>query len=363
MSDEASGEHVAVVVSGAAKKAGLPPGTAVYTGHEPTDRPIEIEVYDYRGADLEVCPKADVAQVIAFAKRSTVTWVNVVGLHDVEKITALCKPFDVHPLTIEDIVSVGSRPKLDEHENYIFIVLKMLDVSEHKCVGVEHLAVLVRPGLVMTFQEFEGDAWEPIRRRLREGAGRLRQMQADYLAYALLDAVVDHYFVVLERLGSQLSELEEIAWSEERHVDLGAVFELRKEVLLLRKIVWPLRDVVAAMMRVPDRNFGVDVQPYLRDLHDHVLQVLDTLEMYRETTTGLVELELSLSGYRLNTVMKVLSIIATVFMPMTFVAGVYGMNFDYLPFNHEVWGFPAAMLLMVSIGATMLVWFRRNHWL
>ena len=334
----------------------------MYTGHATGREPIEISVYDYQGEHLEICPSADLAQMRAFATRPTVTWINVVGLHDVAKIQEICGAFGIHPLNVEDIVSVGSRPKIDEHADYVFLVLKTLDVRQDKCVGVEHLAIVLRQNLVITFQEFKGDAWEVVRRRLREGAGRLRKMEADYLAYALLDAVVDYYFIVLERLGSQLNELEDIAWSEEKHVDLAQVFELRKEVLLMRKIVWPLRDVVSAMMRVPDKVFGADVQPYLRDLHDHVLQVLDSLEMYRETTTGLVELELSLSGYRLNTVMKVLSVIATIFIPMTFVAGVYGMNFDYLPGNHEAWGFPFAMALMATIGLSMLGTFRYYRW-
>jgi magnesium transporter len=289
-------------------------------------------------------------------------WIDLTGFGDVDLLQRFGEQFGLHHLALEDIVNVQQRAKVEDYDQHEFLLLRMIDASsEHE---TEQLGLFVGAGFVLTFQERPGDCFDLVRKRLADSAGQMRQRGSDYLAYALLDAVVDGYFPVVEGLDRRLEGIEESILSGQS--SKGVVQELhgvRRCLLELRRAVWPLREATSALVRGEAHHFSAEVRPYLRDVHDHVVQLLDLLENYRELSSSLLDLHLSNVNYRLNEVMKFLTIIATIFIPLTFVVGVYGMNFKWMPELDVWWGYPACLLVMLGIAATMLWWFRRRRWL
>jgi len=342
-------------------KAGMPPGTLVHIGEKKReDVTITVIGYDKDRFEEWTCNRPEDA--FPCLDRPGVAWVNVDGLHDTGIIRALCDHAGIHPLTQEDIVHTGQRPKLEDYGDYLYIVVKMLSF-ENGSIRQEQVSIVLGSTRVISFQERQGDVFSPVRERLRQNRGRIRTEGADYLTYALLDTLVDAYFLVLEEFGDRVEELEERVVADSNPGTPGAVFELRRELRTLRQSVWPLREVVGTLARGDSSLITAPTLVYLRDVHDHAMQAAESVETYRDTVAGVLEIHLSDASRRMNEVIKVLTIIATIFIPLTFIAGVYGMNFAFMPELAHPWGYPAALLGMCAVALTMLAFFRRRRWI
>lgn len=345
-----------------AKMAGLEPGTVVHVGERRAERP-RVAVTDYDQGHFEEHEFDNPEACVAFKERPTVTWLNVSGVHDAALLERLGACYGIHPLVVEDVGNTEQRPKLEDYGDYLFIVLKMLYLVEGNEVAAEQLSLVVGPNFVISFQEDGKDVFEPVRTRLRSEQTRLRGRGPDFLAYTLIDAVVDQYFVILEQLGGDIEELEEDLVTRPDTQSLQAIHELKRELIFLRRSVWPLREVLAALERRESPLIQETTAVYLRDVYDHTIQVIDTIETNRDLVSGMLETYLSSVSNRLNEVMKFLTIISTTFIPLTFLAGVWGMNFRHMPELEWRWAYPAVWGLMASIGLGMWWYFRRKRWL
>jgi magnesium transporter len=346
-----------------AKKVGLPPGTLVYVGEKKVEPP-KITIIDYDETTLNEKDADNIEECLPFKDSPTVTWINIDGIHQVELIEKLGECFVLHPLLLEDVVHTGQRPKMDEFEDHLFIVLKMLYFDEDEDgIRSEQLSLIVGSNFVISFQEQEGDVFNPVRERIRRGKGRIRKMGPDYLAYSLIDGVVDHYFTILEKLGEDIESLQEELVTRPNPETLQTIQWLKKEMIFLRKSVWPLREVANGLARGESALIKEDTHLYLRDVYDHTIQVVETIETYREMLSAMLDIYLSSLSNRMNEVMKVLTIIATIFIPMSFLAGVYGMNFKYMPELEWHYAYPLFWFVIISAFIIMIVLFKRREWL
>jgi len=342
---------------------GLPPGTLIHVGEKRTEK-VRITVIDYSESECQERAVSTVAECAGLKDTPTVTWINVDGVHDVDVIRDLGKQFDLHPLLLEDIANTTQRAKAEDYNDYLFTVLKMLYYDEEDDeVQAEQVSLVIGPRFVLSFQEREGDVFEPIRDRIRTARGRIRQTGADYLAYSLIDAIVDNYFLILEGVAERIEVMEEELVSQRAPELSHEVRRMKHQALLLRKSVWPLREVINTLGRGDSPLIQPATLPYLRDVYDHTIQVVDTIEVFRDAINSMLGTYLSVLSNRMNEVMKVLTIIATIFIPLTFVAGVYGMNFKVMPELNWRWGYPAALAVMAVVVIGMLVYFRKKKWL
>lgn len=350
-------------VKRASQAAGLPPGTPVHIGERRSEL-VRITLMDYNASDFEEREMKNVEECFPFRDKPTITWINVDGLHDVTVIEKIGECFGLHPLVLEGIVNTEQRPKMEDLGDYIFVVLKMLYLAKRNGeVTGEQVSLVIGPKFILSFQEREGDVFETIRGRIRASEGRLRKMGSDYLGYRLMDAIVDNYFVILENLGDKVEVLEEaLVGNPERHT-LAAVHQLKRQLLFLRRAVWPLREVVSGLERSEASLIKKATRPYLRDVYDHTIQVMDTVETFREMVGAMLDIYLTSLSNRMNEIMKVLTIVATIFIPLTFLSGIYGMNFKYMPELEWRYGYLFAWGLMVAIGGAMLFYFKRKRWL
>jgi magnesium transporter len=346
------------------QKAGLPPGTLIHIGEKKREEP-KITILDYDEAQFQEREAKSIEECFPFKEKPTVTWINVEGLHQVEVLERLGGCYGLHPLVLEDILNTDQRPKMEDYGEYIYIVLKMLNYDDKSGqIEAEQISLILGQNFVLSFQEGkEGDVFGLLRERLRGGKGRIRKMGADYLAYSLIDSVVDHYFIILERLGERVEFLEEELVTEPTTKTLQEIYNLKREMIFLRKAIWPLREVISGLERGESSLIQQNTQIYFRDVYDHTIQVIDTIETFRDTVSGMFDIYLSSVSNRLNAVMKVLTIIATIFMPLTFLAGIYGMNFKYMPELEWRWGYPLVWMIMIAIGIFMLIYFRKKKWL
>ncbi|MGZ5468600.1 MAG: magnesium/cobalt transporter CorA [Candidatus Aminicenantales bacterium] len=345
------------------EKAGLPPGTLMYVGEEKTGK-MRITVMDYDAAGFLEKEVGSVEECFPFKATSTVTWINVDGVHDASVIEKLGAYFEIHPLVLEDIMTTTQRPKTEDLGTAVYVVLRMIEFDEQGGgTSADQLSLILGPNYVLTFQETPGDCLDPVRDRIRGDKGRIRKLGPDYLAYAVIDSVVDNYFFVLEKLGERIDTLEEQLIAEPRRELLGEIHSLKREMIELRKSVWPLREVVSGLERSESPLIKESTGPFLRDLYDHAIQVIDTVESFREMLSSMVETYLSSLSNRMNEIMKVLTIISTIFIPITFLVGLYGMNFVHFPEIRWRWGYAFVWLLIISSVAGMLSFFRRKKWL
>lgn len=345
------------------KKAGLPPGTLVHIGEKKIEEP-KITIMDYDETHFEEKEIKTVEECFAFKEKPTVTWINVDGLHQVKILEKLGECYGLHPLVLEDILNTDQRPKMEDYGEYLYIVLKILEDNDKlNEIITEQISFIVSSNFIISFQEKIGDVFNPIRERIRSGTGRIRKMGADYLVYALLDSIVDNYFAILEKVGEKIEFLEEKLITQPTSETLQIIHHLKKEMIFLRKAVWPLREVISGLERGESPLIQQKTGIFLRDVYDHTIQVIDTIESFRDMVSGMLDIYLSSVSNRLNQVMKVLTIIATIFMPLTFMAGVYGMNFKHMPELEWRWGYPLVLLIMLSVGGLMLTYFRRKKWL
>jgi magnesium transporter len=351
------------LIKKSSKKAGLSPGSLVHIGDKKIET-IRISLMNYDPANL--LEKQLPAIEASFPYRDTppVTWINVDGLHEIDVIEKIGVHFGIHPLVLEDILNTGQRTKAEEFDNYIYIVLKMLVFDETvNHITAEQVSLILGPHFLISFQEKEGDVFNFVRERIRKARGRIRKSGCDYLAYALMDAVVDHYFVILEKLGDKIERLEEQLLEEPTPRILEDIHHLKREMIFFRKQVWPLREVINSLIKDPSELIQETTHIFLRDVYDHTIQVIDTIESFRDLLSGLSDLYLSTVSNRMNEVMKFLTIIATIFIPLTFVAGIYGMNFEFMPELKWPWAYPALWLLLIMISVSMLFWLKRKNWL
>jgi magnesium transporter len=343
-------------------KVGQPPGTLVFVG-EKHAAPVTLNLIDYTGDSFEEMDSVPIEKVISFKMSPTVTWLNVTGLSDTELVESLCTHYGVHLLVQEDILHTNQRPKVEVYDDHIFMVMKMIRYDDLTGeLDIEQVSVILGKNFVITFQEKAGDVFEPLRERIRSGKGRVRRQGPDYLAYALMDAVVDNYFLAMEKMGEDIEALESDVMERPNPNLASSIHRLKRELILLRRAVWPLREGVSVLMRDAQLLVSTDTLPYLRDLYDHTIAVMDTVESFRDMASGLLDIYLSSISNRMNQVMKVLTIIATIFIPLTFIAGIYGMNFENMPELSLPWAYPAVLILCLAIALTMIAFFRRKGW-
>jgi magnesium transporter len=346
------------------QKAGLPPGTLVHIGEQRSEE-VLVTVIDYDEAHFTQETLKAVEECFVFKDSPSVTWINVDGIHQEKVLQQLGECYGLHPLMLEDILNTEQRPKTEDFREYLYIVLKMFyHDAKSGAIITEQISLVLGRNFVISFQEgLEGDVFNPVREHLKNPLSRMRKMGPDYLVYSLLDAVVDNYFVILEKLGEKIESIEDELVTNPRPATLQTIHRLKRDLIFLRKSVWPLREVVSSLTRGESPLINSNTLLYLRDVYDHTIQVIDTLETFRDMVSGMLDIYLSSVSNRLNAVMKVLTIIATIFMPLTFIAGVYGMNFKYMPELEWHWGYPAVMALMLVISLLMLWFFRRKKWL
>ncbi|MDH3458063.1 MAG: magnesium/cobalt transporter CorA [Gemmatimonadota bacterium] len=351
------------------RKTGHPPGTLVHIGDEHTG-PVEITVIDYTATTFDERVVASVEECFQYRDTPSVTWINVDGVHDVSIVERLGEYYGLHALALEDVVHTDQRPKVEDFGDRLYTVLRMLSVRREDgedesqvTVESEQLSILLGPTFVVTFQEQGGDVFDPIRERLRTSRGRVRKLGADYLAYALIDIVVDNYFTVLEQLGDQAEDLEAELIEEPSRDTLAEIQGMKRAMIQMRRAVWPLRDVLNVLLRGDSQLIKKTTMPFLRDVYDHAVRVVDIVETYREMIGGMLDIYLSNVSNRMNEVMKTLTVMASIFIPLTFVAGVYGMNFDNIPELHWAYGYWYVWAIMLAVGLVMLLYFRRKHWL
>jgi len=344
------------------QKIGTSPGTIEYGGTLRSE-PVIIKVIDYDEQQITEKEAAGAEGCATLKDSKTISWIDVNGVHDTDVVKPFGEIFGIHGLVLEDVVNVNQRPKIEEHQDYVFVVLRMLFAdAEQRRIESEQVSIIFGENYVLTFQERPGDVFDPVRERLRRG-GRIRSSGADYLAYALIDAIVDHYFVVLEAVGDRIEDLDEEVTASPSQRTLESIHVLKRETIIMRKPIWPVREVVDRLYREEIPLIKEPTRMFFRDVYDHVISVMDAVESYREVLASVQDLYLSNVSNRMNDVMKVLTIFATIFVPLTFLAGIYGMNFEYMPELRWKMGYPMFWLVSAATGAGLLAFFRSKKWL
>lgn len=346
------------------KKSGLPPGSLVHIGEKKIGK-TKIAILDYDELHFEEKETETADECVKFREKPTVTWINVDSVHQAETLEKVGECYGLHPLVLEDILNTDQRPKIEDYDDYLYIVLKMLYYNSQKReITTEQISLIVGSNFVISFQEgIEGDVFTQLRERIRSNKSRIRKMGADYLAYSLIDAIVDSYFAILEKIGDDIELLEEKLVGTPSERLLREIHILKRETIFLRRAVWPLREVISGLERDEHILIKENTKIFLRDVYDHTVQVIDTVEVYRDLVSDMLDLYLSSVSNRLNAVMKILTIIATIFMPLTFIAGIYGMNFKYMPELEWRFGYFVILFVMSAIGVSMLIYFRKKKWL
>ncbi|MCK5217692.1 MAG: magnesium/cobalt transporter CorA [Methanosarcinales archaeon] len=341
---------------------GLPPGTLVHIGERKAEK-HRITIIDYDEIQFQERKLETIEESFPFKDTSTITWINIDGLHKLEIIEKIGKHFNIHPLVLEDITNTEQRPKMEDFDDYLFLILKMICFEEkNKRIKVEQVGLILGSNFVISFREEEGNIFDPVRQRIISKKGRIRKKGADYLAYALIDVIVDSYFLILEKIGDQIEDLEEDLMDGPRQETMQAIHSLKREMLQFRKSVWPLQEMISKLEKGESEMFNESTEIYLKDVHDHTIHVIDTIEIFHDMLSGLLDLYISSVSNKMNEIMKVLTIIATIFIPLTFIAGVYGMNFRYMPILEWRYGYPMVLLVMLIIGVGMIIYTRKREW-
>lgn len=345
------------------EKSGMPPGTLVLPrGQNPET--AEITLIGYDDSTFLEQKVSGIKEACEISSRLPVAWININGINDTSMIEEAGKLFRLHPLHLEDIMNTDQRPKIEEHENYLFIIMKMIYMAaSDEAIEYEQLSIFLVNNTVITFQEKEGDVFDPVRKRIRNAKGRIRREGADYLCYCLIDAVVDNYFVIPEKFGEKIDDMEMELLTSPTVDTLRRIHKLKRDMIYLRKAVWPLREVISNIERIGEGIIKKSTVLYLRDVYSHTIQVADAIETFRDMLSGMVDLYMSSVSNKMNETMKVLTIIATIFIPLTFIAGIYGMNFDFMPELNLRYGYFATISIMTGIALGMLVFFKKKKWL
>jgi magnesium transporter len=352
-----------------ARKAGLPPGSLLEIEKEKRQE-VRLSLFSYTAEKWETLETTRIEEIFSARNDAAVCWINLDGVPEPGLLERIGSHFGIHPLVLEDIVNTDQRPKIESYDDFIYVVLRMLRYTDTpKIVEGEQISIVLGSRLVISFQERPGDVFDPIRQRIRTRDSRVRKNGADYLLYRLLDTIVDNYFVVLEKLGERIEDLETELMDNPSQESLREIHRLKREVLYLRKSIWPLREICNGLHREDSPLIAHSTEVFLRDVYDHTIQVIDTLENFRDMLTGVLEIYMSSVSQRMNEVMKVLTIIATIFIPLTFIAGIYGMNFnpEASPWNMPEltwrWGYPMVIAFMGVVAGVMILYFRQKKWL
>jgi len=343
-------------------KTGLPPGSLVFTGLERSHQiGIDLITYSPQSYKMETLQNAEDLNIIS--ESPEIHWLNLNGVHDSELIGKIGEKLNIHKLVLEDILNTHQRPKVDFYNEHVFVVIKMLAYDDlTKSIDYEQVSIIVGSNYLISFQEKEGDVFDPLRKRIQSSSGKIRTMETDYLLFAILDIIVDNYFILLENLGDEIEKYEtELIENANKNI-LNRIYYLKRENLLLRNSVWPLRELVLQFEKTDSRLIKKKNLIYFRDLYDHIIQVIDNVEIYRDLLSGLIELFYTNTGNKTNEVMKVLTIISTIFIPLTFIAGIYGMNFKYMPELEWPWAYFGVWGLMVILFLLMIWYFKRKKW-
>lgn len=344
-------------------KLGLAPGSLIFTGVQKMEQ-VEFSVMEYDEHEVNEYSPKNIEDAISLIDSSSKTlWINIDGIHDESVIESLGNKLNVHKLSLEDILSVGQRPKIDEFDNYLHIIVKMVMLDPHDEIEDEQLSFILHKNILISFQEKTGDVFHGVRKRIQEGKGFIRKRGADYLLYALIDSVVDHYFLILETVGEKIETLETELLLKPEEAVLAKLHHLRRETLELRRSVYPLREVISRFEKIDETFLNADVRVFIRDLYDHTIQVIETIEVLRESASGLLDLYMNSVSNKMNEIMKVLTIMASIFIPLTFIAGVYGMNFSYMPELEYRYGYFVIWGVMILVFLGMLIYFKRKKWL
>jgi len=341
----------------------MPPGSLIHVGERKAES-VLISVIEYDKDHSEQKTVAAIEECFPIKESPSVTWINIDGLHDTGVIEKIGGRFNLHPLLMEDILNTDQRPKMENFEDHIFLVLKMLYYNDNEAqIESEQVSLVLGPNWVITFQERAGDIFNPIRDRIKKGKARVRNMGADYLAYSLLDAVVDSYFGILEKYGEAIEDAETALVTAPGTETLQTISHMKREMIFLRKSIWPLRELISGLVREDSPLINKSTDIYLRDVYDHTIQIIDNIENFRDMITGMLDIYLSSISNRMNAVMKVLTIFASIFIPLTFITGIFGMNFEYMPELKAHWGYFAVLIAMASLAVVMLIYFKRKKWL
>jgi magnesium transporter len=345
------------------QKAGLPPGSLVYTGEKVDEKP-QIAIIEYDDQNFTEREAQGFNECLVMPNKPGVTWINICGISHIPDLEKLGECFNLHPLVLEDILNIDQRPKVEDYDDYLFIVLKSISYSpKTNDLAIPQVSFILGENYVISLVEGDGNVFGAIRERLLTAKGRIRRGGADYLVYALIDYLVDHYFVVLEDFGENLEYLEEEVVTSPTPKTLQDIHRFKNEMIALRKSMWPLREVVARLERREMPFIEDSTSVYFKDVYDHVVVAIDNVETYRDILSGMMDIYLSSISNRLNQIMKVLTIIATIFMPLTFIAGVYGMNFKHLPEIEWEHGYYYALGLMLTVVVSMLTYFKIKKWI
>lgn len=344
------------------QKAGLPPGSLIHVGDIRSGK-VKIRILDYSADFVNEFEFDNINEALKCPSNGQVHWIEVAGIHRVEVIEKLGTAYGIHPLILEDILNTRQTPKIDLQPEYVFIAAKNLAYSsDSDWISGQQVSLIVGENYIISFLETDEDCFRTIKERLRNPKSKIRSLPADYLAYAILDCIVDHYYVVLENLGERIEQIENSIMKESDPTVLHAINRIKREMLIIRKAVWPLREVMNSIGRGDSQLFQANTLVYIRDVYDHTIQIIDTIEMYRDTVSGMLDIYLSSVSNKLSEVMKILTIISTFFIPLTFIVGVYGMNFK-MPELEMEHGYAGVWIVMISIGLMMFRYFRRKKWL
>ena len=346
------------------KKAGLSPGSLVYIGEKKAEA-IHINIMDYDELSFNEKEIKAVEDCFPFKDKPTVTWINIEGLQDTQLIQKLGDYFHLHPLILEDIVNTDQRPKIEDLNDYLYIVLKMITYDDSlEDIVIEQVSLVLGKNFVISFQEgIKGDIFDPLRDRIRTDKGKIRKMGSDYLAYGLMDAIVDNYFFILEKIGDKIEDLEDELIANPTKETLQIIHKLKRKLIFLRKSVWSLREVINTLVRGDSSLIQDSTDIYFRDIYDHTIQVIDTIETFRDIVSGMLDIYLSSISNKMNEIMKVLTIMSTIFIPLTFLAGIYGMNFEFMPELKWHWGYPGLWCVMLITSILMLINFKFRKWI
>ncbi len=339
------------------------PGSEKYIGVE-REAPVRIHILHYNDTEITESELGSIAESVDYKKETGVTWLNISGVHDEKIIRDIGDIYNIHPLVMEDIANTTQRPKIEEHDDYLFVIIKMTYLKpDNSEMQIEQVSLLVGNDYVISLQEKEGDILDGLRERLRNNKGRIRKLGSDYLMYSIIDTVVDNYFTVLEHIGEQLEETEEQLLLSAEQETLNKIYHLKQELMFIHKSIWPMREVISSIQRIDSDLIDKNTMLYLRDVYDHTVQVAETLEIFREMSSGMLDLYLSTVSNKLNEVMKVLTIFAAIFIPLTFIAGVYGMNFRHMPELQWKYGYLLWWVVIIVLTLGMFIYFKRKKWL
>ena len=344
-------------------RIGLAPGSMVHIGNQKSQS-TKISLINYQLSAVTETKCENITDIFASFQFENVSWINIDALHDLPLFTQLAEKLKLHPLLMEDILDTGQKPKLEIYEDHLLVIIKMITWNdEEKRIDFEQVSFVLGKNYLLSFQERQGDVFEHVRQRIRNPQSRIRKMKTDYLLYSLLDAIIDSYFLLLSTLGDQIEELEEELIKDPSDDILTTIHHLKHDVLFLRKSIWHLRTVISNLNREDFQYITPELHTYLRDLYDNTVQVMDTIETYREIISGMLDIYLSSLSNRMNQVMKVLTIFAAIFIPLTFVAGVYGMNFQYMPELGYKWAYPIWWVFVIIITVGMVIYFKKKKWM